>query len=406
MAEEDAVTIVRQDPVQLAQVKVPLATAADAFVRRDAWGRIPITLVPIRPKSIRENPVFTAIGILLAAAAVQYILEIWWIVPVTLPLALALTARALWPSYIVCIPEGASGLLVCGGKYLRTIGSGVHVVPPWINVSHLVTRREIPFDVPIIEAQTKDNVCAAVDTLVTFTITDPYRFVYAIFTDDYDQIMQASCQEALRALIRRVTAEEVIGLTRAVTDDLVETINADITQYGVQVAKVKITYVRPTEEFVRLQEQRQLAVLQQAEQEAVQALAQRRQADADTLARQELLARIEREHDAMQLQIQQAETLKSVSLLEAEAEELRLAKLEERIRTFPRAVQYDQEFERLKIAQTLAGNSAGNTRAAPQSASPGGVAHAFMIHDTAQHGDAPTHPTHPSPTNSNQRKTA
>lgn len=404
MVEEDAVTIVRQDPIQLAQVKAPIETAANALVTRDAWGRIPITLVPTRPKSIRENLVFAAIGILIAAAAAQYVLEVWWIVPVALLVAPVLTVRALWPSYTVCIPEGASGLLIWGGKYLRTIGSGVHIVPPWITVSHLVTRREIPFDVPIIEAQTKDSVCAAIDTLVTFTITDPYRFVYTIFTDDYDQIMQASCQEALRALIRRVTAEEAIGLTRAATDDLVATINADITPYGVRIAKVKITYVRPTEEFVRLQEQRQLAVLQQAEQEAVQALAQQRQADADALARQELLARIEREHDAMKLQVQQAEILRSVSLLEAEAEEVRLAKLEERLRTFPRAAQYEQEFERLKLSQALVGNSVGSTRAALQSASPGGVAHAFMIHDVAQH--TATHPTHPTPTNTNQRKTA
>lgn len=413
MVEDDAVTIVRQDSPQLAQIKAPLATAADAFVTRDSWGRIPVTIIPMRPKNIRENLVFAAIGILLAAAAAQYVLEVWWIVPVALLVALVLTGRALWPSYIVCIPEGTSGLLVCGGKYLRTIGSGVHFVPPWIVVSHLVTRREIPFDVPIIETQTKDSVRAAVDTLVTFTITDPYRFVFTIFTDDYDQVMQASCQEALRTLIRRVTAEEVIGIARADIADLVEAINADIAPYGVQIVKVKITYVRPAEEFVRLQEQRQMAVLQQAEQDAVQALAQRRQADADTLARQGLLARIERERDEMRLQVQQAETLRNVSLLEAEAEELRLAKLEERLRTYPHAVRYDQESERLKAAQALIARTPGSTRAASPVDNSDGVAHTFATRETTQHAASSPAPARgpiamPSTTrpNAQQMKTA
>ena len=86
-----------------------------------------------------------------------------------------------------------------------TIGSGTAILPPWILVSHLVTRRQIPFDIPMVESPTSDNVRATVDMLVTFTITDVYRFIYSISADDFDQVFMAACQDALRLKVRQVS---------------------------------------------------------------------------------------------------------------------------------------------------------------------------------------------------------
>lgn len=374
MAEEDAVTIVRQEPIQLAQVRVPLDSAADAFATRDAWGRVPITIVPARSTHIRTTLIVAALSIIVAAAVAQSILAIWWIVPLAIPFVVALTISALWSAFFVSIPEGSSALLSWSGKYLHTIQSGLHLIPPWIVVSHLVTQREIPFDIPVVEAQTQDNMRATIATLFTFTISDPYRFVYAISADDFDQILHASCQEALRALIRQVPAQDVVDLMRTEQDSLAQTISLDVAPYGIQIEKMKVMYARPHEEFLRLQEMRRLMAARRAEQTDTQA-------DADTFARQELLARIERDRDALQLQLQQAEALKQVSLLEADAAELRLAKLEERLRAFPRAALYEQELERLKVTQSLAGDAPARLHGS----SADNIAGAFKIHDMSRH---------------------
>jgi hypothetical protein len=119
-----------------------------------------------------------------------------------------------------------------------------------------------------------------------------------------------------------------------------------VAQYGIEIVKMKVTYVQLPEEFLRLQEQRQLALWQREEQADSHALAQKQQEHIHLLARKELTARLDRDRDALQLQVQQAEALKQVSKLEAEAEELRMAKLDERLRTFPRAAKYDQEVAR------------------------------------------------------------
>jgi regulator of protease activity HflC (stomatin/prohibitin superfamily) len=329
MVNEEAVTVVQQDPIQLVQLKVPLDSAADAFATRDAWGRIPIAIIPTRLSHIRKDHMVAAIGFAILAVLAQNALSTWWIAPLIMPFALALVVYALWSAFFVSIPEGVSGLVCWSGKYLRTIDRGIHMVPPWIVVSHLVTLREIPFDIPVIEAHTKDNVRVTVETMCTFAINDPYRFVFAIPAEEFSQVLHASCQEELRALIRQVPAEETIDLVRAERDNLADAISSDIAPYGIEVVKMKVTYIQPPDEFVRLQEQRQLAKWQREEQT-----------------------------EALRLHIQQAETLKHISMLEAEAEELRMAKLEERLRAFPRAAQYDQDVERRKSSlQTPAGST-------------------------------------------------
>lgn len=268
---EDAITIVHpaQESIQSVLVRVPLDSAADAFVTRDAWGRLPITLVPSRAFGhLRSHLRLAGIGggVAVAAASVLYVkgvLGVWWLTSLTLSIAFVLIVPVLWSAFVVHIPEGASGLLMRGGKYLRAIESGAHFAPPWIGISHLVTRREIPLGISVDEALTKDDVRATVETLIIVTIADPYRFVFVLPPDDYERILRAYCQEAARVLVRRVTAAEVTSLSWDGNDDLLETINADMAPYGVRIVKMKVAYARPSEAFLRLQELRRLAVLQQ-----------------------------------------------------------------------------------------------------------------------------------------------
>ena len=85
------------------------------------------------------------------------------------------------------VPEGANALVLRGGRYYKTLTSGVHLVPPYYPVSHLFTRRVIPFDVREYVSPTANNVPMTVDMLVMFSIGDPYRFVYRISADHFDR---------------------------------------------------------------------------------------------------------------------------------------------------------------------------------------------------------------------------
>jgi regulator of protease activity HflC (stomatin/prohibitin superfamily) len=345
--EYDAETLDTLQP-QLTQARVPLNEAGDALMARDATGRIPIVVVPHR--SGRVNPLLALAG---AAASVGGLLAtgagastLW--AGIGIPVGVALIALGVFQAFRVMVPEGANALLLRGGKYYKTLPSGFHLVMPFFPVSHLVTRRVIPFDVPEYRSPTADNVPATVDMLVMFTIVDPYKFVYSISADDFDQVFLAACQDALRQLIRSLPWLQVPDLRHGSTAGLREAVQADVADYGIVVNKVNVTYAAPPADFLKSQEMRQLLALQKAEVEQKE-----------------------------ELEVQRVEE-------EAAAESLRLQRLQERLEQFPKASQWEWETNKLDVARALA----GNTRAFVQVGQSTDVARAFVASELFTESEA------------------
>ncbi len=370
------------DFIQLTSVRVPLDQAGDALISQDAGGRTPIVVLTQRQNRIGNLPLLIGAVVLVGGIVWAVLSGNLLLGGAAVPLSLLFFVLAFFRSFLVRIPEGAYGLLQQRGKYLRTIESGTQILPPWIVVSHVVTRRVIPFEVPVNEAPTQDNVRSTVQVLVTFSISDPYRFVYHISASDFDQVFQAACQNTLRAMVRQISSDEVNSLTRQETSLLRETLSAASEPYGVKIEHVNIVYAHPPADFVRSQEARQLALLQQEEQAEQQALAQRKQTDEEALSRQAVIARIERDREALQLQIRQAEIRKQVVEVEAQAEDLRLARLQERLEKYREAAEWDWAGEQLAVARGLA----SNTHAVVQVGSGGAtdIARAFLLRDMSQ----------------------
>ncbi|NJP06814.1 MAG: hypothetical protein HC837_14965 [Chloroflexaceae bacterium] len=343
--------------VQLSQVRVPLEQASEVFVTEDASGRIPIVVMTRRQSRIRTAILIVGAALIAASIGSGFVINNVSLTILLIVAGIAVVFMSISTSFYVIIPEGASALLSKRGKYLRTIGSGASVIPPWIFVTHLVTRREIPFDVPVSDAPTADNVRASLDVVITFVISDPYKFVYSISAGDFDHVLQASCQDRLRSLIRSTSADQVLDLVRYDTTELREALTDQVTSYGVTIRRVNIINAQLPAAFLESLEARQLSILQRAEQTERHALAQRRQEDTETLARQEVVARVERDREELRVQVQRAEVRRWVAELEAEAEMLRRSWLDEMLRRYPNVVEYEQKMARLDVARALAGNS-------------------------------------------------
>ena len=388
MEEPTVAGQISQGISQLAQVRAALEEVTEVFGRKDAAGRTPIVVVPKRANRIRWGLVTLGIlvilGGIIGAGATQRAL----LATLGTLVGILLILIGMLRAFYVQIPEGVNALLARGGKHIRTVGAGLHIIPPWVVVSHLVTRREIPYDAPVKEAPTKDNVRAAVDTSITFMVTDPYRFVYGISASGFDQVFQAACQDALRSMVRLVSSDQVNDLARQETAGLREALGADVEQYGVTITKINITDARPPADFLRSQEARQLAVLQRAEQSEQQALAQRRQADQEALARQQVVARVEREREELQVQVQQAEARRRIAELDAEAEMVRLSKVEESLRNNPLAANREIQLAQLDVARALA----GNTRAVLQVGGADDIMRAFVMRDVVMQDGGRTSP--------------
>jgi regulator of protease activity HflC (stomatin/prohibitin superfamily) len=375
---------------QLAQARVPLVDAGEVLSSPDATGRTPIVVAVVHPNRIR-GPILTLGGAVIAIGIVVGLLGGNALIPIAgLVAGIAIAIFAVFRAFFIQVPEGANGLLLRKGAYAGTLGPGSHVVPPWIAISHLVTRREIPYDAPVVEAPTRDNVRVAVDSLIAIHIDEAHRFVYNITAADFDAFLAASCQDALRRLVRSMTWDQISDLTKQETEALREQLSSDVDTYGVKVSKVTITYARPPTES---EEKRQLAVLQRAEQSERHALDLQRQGDEDDLARHRALARVTREREELQIRIQEAEAKQRVAELEVEATIGRLAKLEDALARYPNAAKYDFEGAQLEAVRSLA----TNTRAVVQMGTTNDVGRAFVIrdilHDALGDGGASEHKT-------------
>jgi regulator of protease activity HflC (stomatin/prohibitin superfamily) len=398
---EDYNTDHLSDHTQLTQAKVPFEDAADAFSTRDASGKIPIVIIPKHLNRIRNDLVAAALLIIIGGIVASILLtDSGWIAAVATPIGLILLALGVYRSFIVRIPEGTNALLTRGGRYVRTEDPGTHFLPPWVLVSHMVTQREIPFDIPVVDAPTRDNVRCGVDTLVTFAITDAFKFVYSISASDFDQVFQAACQDALRGLIRNVDALEIADLMRNDLTYLRESISNNIEPYGVSIRKVNIVFAQPPDAFMHSLESQQLAVFQRQEQIERQTLALQRQHDEQELAYKDLVAKIERANEELRVRKQKAGAQSTVFSLEADAEDLRLQRLQQRLEKYPDAAAYDVGSAKLEIARSLA----GNTRAVLQVGEADDIVKAFVLKDVmpdfreiGQPAEPPSAETQPSP---------
>lgn len=358
--------------IQLTQVRVPLADAGIALTTPDAAGRLPIIVLPDHALRIQNGLLIT--GLVVAVIGFLFDLELA-LRGALLGLAALLVILGVFRSFLVPVPEGAQAILLRSGRFNRTLGPGNHVVPPWLIVSHIVTTRETPFDSPAVEIPTKDDVRTNVDSLLTFRIAAPEKFVFTISAPDFDQICQATCQESVRLLVRGKDSDEVLDLRGEDNEWLRAAVQDALAPYGVEIVRVVLTHVMPPLEFIASREARRLATLHRAEEQEQHALAMVRQKDREELARATIQSRR-----------QEIE-------LEADNEVARLERLETRLRTYPNAMRWDTESMRLDVARALA----ANTRAMVQVGSGGDVAAALLQHTLPENGVPPAGHEPPEP---------
>jgi regulator of protease activity HflC (stomatin/prohibitin superfamily) len=356
--------------VQLTEITATPQDAADAIERRDSLGRIPVVVRIRRQPPIKIEWIIIAAA--LGASGLLPPLDLAFRVLIFV-LAIAAVAIGLVSRLFLRVPPGTAGLVVKGGRHDRVVAEGVHRVNPMVALSHLVSTREIAFDVPVSEVRSSDGVGVSVDLMLSLKVADPVKFAYSVSTGDADQLVHAAAQEAVRTLIRGIEAMSTLDLGDEQATILREVIDAKLSTYGISARNVSFTRVTLPAAFTSSLEARRLSVVQLAEQSEAYTLERRRLADHASLISQEAEARRNAvEHDAA-------------------AEALRLAKMEERLAANPHAAQYDMEMSRIRIAQQLAGNS----RAVVSLGATDLVSSLLVARESADTGAAPAAPSEP-----------
>lgn len=322
--------------VQLTEVTATPVDAADAIELPDELGRVPIVVRIRRQPPIKVEWLLVALA--LVASGLLVPLDLFLRVLIILGAVVAVVVGIVTRLFLR-IPPGSVGLVASGGRHKAVLQPGVHTVNPMLALTHLVTTRELAFDVPVSAVRSVDGVGVNVDLLLTLGVGDPVKLVYSITTGDLDQFIHATCQDAMRTLARGIEALGALDLGREQADLLRGAIDEKLAPYGAEARAVAFTRVMLPEALTASLEARRLATIRLAEEKENYALEHRRMSDRATLLSQE------------QEQRQSAIEFESI------AEDLRLSKLDARLAAYPRAAAYDLELGRLRVAQQVAGNS-------------------------------------------------
>jgi regulator of protease activity HflC (stomatin/prohibitin superfamily) len=310
--------------------------AAEAIEQRDEQGRVPVVVRIHRQPPI--NPVWVLLAIGLGASGL-FLPLFFALKAMVIVAAIVVLIGGLLSRLVMRIPPGTVGLTARSSRFDSVRPAGMHRVSPFLALTHVITTRELAFDVPVAAVRSSDGVNVNVDLVLTLGIEDHAKFVYTITTSDLDEFIHATTQEAVRLLVRGIEALSALDLGSAEADLLRASIDAKLSAYGVGVRNVAFTRVLLPDALTASLEARRLAAIQLAEEQENFALEERRMNDRASLIALEQESR----HTALEL--------------ESQAEALRLSKLDERLRAYPTAAHYDLELQRLKVAQQLAGNS-------------------------------------------------
>jgi regulator of protease activity HflC (stomatin/prohibitin superfamily) len=322
--------------VQLTDAAGSPGDAGEILETADAYGRVPVVVRIRRVPPIRIELLLVALVLVAGGVIVPGGIELR---AMLVALAVVALVVGLANRLLLRIPAGSVGLVMRAGKHRQTLPNGIHRVMPNLVLSHIVTTRELGFDVPVTQVVSADGVGITVDVLLTLGIADHAKLVYNITTGDLDQLTHAIAQDAVRTMVRETAALDALDLGADAAERIQTTIDAGLEGYGIVVRAVTFTRIELPSAIAGSLEARRLANVQLAEEQESHTLQLRRLTDRSSL--------IAQEQEARQRAVE----------LEAAAEAIRLERLEERLTKYPKAAKYDLETGRLRVAQQLAGNS-------------------------------------------------
>ncbi len=133
------------------------------------------------------------------------------------------------------IPSGSKGLYFRDGKLVDTLEAGQHVF--WKNAGkfnvYMVDFRESVADITGQEIMTADKVTLRINGVVTYKVVDEKKATGEV--EDFRQSLYREAQLVLRGVIGTRELDGILGRKDEVTGELLETLQARVSQFGLKV---------------------------------------------------------------------------------------------------------------------------------------------------------------------------
>jgi len=149
----------------------------------------------------------------------------------------------LGPTSLKIIRPYEKGLIERLGHYQNTRQPGLNVIVPLIDRMVKVDMRERVIDVPPQQVITKDNVGVAVDLVLYYQVTDPFKVIYNV--EDFNLAVTKLAQTNLRNQVGDLSLDETLVSRERINGSLQEILDEATDRWGIKVTRVEIQAIDP-----------------------------------------------------------------------------------------------------------------------------------------------------------------
>jgi hypothetical protein len=142
------------------------------------------------------------------------------------------------------------GVILRLGTLLGVRGPGIFYVIPVIEYVRFVDVRTSVINIPRQKVITRDNVPASIDGALFFKIITPARAITAI--EDFRFAIAQYAQAVLRDVVGGLTLDELLSEREQIQSRIVENIEAQIRQWGLEVESVQLQDIELPEDLKRV----------------------------------------------------------------------------------------------------------------------------------------------------------
>jgi regulator of protease activity HflC (stomatin/prohibitin superfamily) len=143
------------------------------------------------------------------------------------------------------VPQGSKWVVQRLGKYDRTLGPGLNLTIPYIEVvAHKVTTKDIVLDIPSQEVITRDNAVIIANAVAYINIISPEKAVYGV--EDYVVAIQTLVQTSLRSIVGEMDLDDALSSRDMIKAKLKYAISDDIADWGITLKTVEIQDINPS----------------------------------------------------------------------------------------------------------------------------------------------------------------